>query len=719
MPKDLVIVESPTKARTIGRIIGNKYTAIASLGHVRDLPVSRLGVSITDRFTPEYIVSLDKRQVVAEVKKLAQEASTVYLATDPDREGEAISWHLARAAEIPLPQLRRVVFHEITPSAVKEAFQHPRDIDMDLVNAQQARRILDRLVGYKISPLISKKLRWWGLSAGRVQSAALRMVVEREQAIEAFTPREYWSISAQLLPEGPGGNGAKGNGKRAAFSAQLHSLVGQKGRLSISSEAQSTETTQDLEGASYVVTRVQARDVRSRPAPPFITSTLQQEAWRKLRFPTRKTMLQAQQLYEGVSLGPEGSVGLITYMRTDSTHVAEPALREARGYIREAYGASYVPAQARVYRTKVKAAQEAHEAIRPTSVLRRPESISGFLSRDQLRLYELIWKRFVASQMVDALSEGTTVDIHARGAGSSKEYLFRATGAVLKFPGFRLLYQEGADSPQEDGESQALPKLTDGDPLRCLGLGAAQHFTQPPPRYSEASLVGALEEKGIGRPSTYAAIVSTIQERRYVRREGGRLYPLPLGRVVNDLLTDYFAPVMDLGFTAQMEEELDGIARGEREWQTVLREFYEPFARNLEEATQQMPRTDIPTGEICDLCERPMVLKRNRWGRSFLSCSGFPECRNARPLQAKLGVECPRCGGDLVERHAQKGKRRSTFYGCANYPTCNFTVNQRPLPEPCPECAGMLVRKGRGQTQCLDCGHEGPVPQAEPAKAEA
>ena len=703
MKKGLVIVESPAKARTLGRILGSGYTVKASLGHVRDLPTTRMGVEVNENVTPEYLVPFDRKALVAEVREMAREAPATFLATDPDREGEAISWHLARAAEVPSDRVRRVVFHEITRDAVLHAFESPRDIDMDLVNAQQARRILDRLVGYNLSPLISRKLRWRGLSAGRVQSVALRLVVEREVEIEAFRPQEYWSIEAALRrTEEKAAKGDKG-----VFVAALAGIAGRKGRLTVASGEEARSITEALEGASWSVADKKVRPTRHRPAPPFITSTLQQEAWRKLRYGAKRTMMVAQQLYEGVSLGRGGPEGLITYMRTDSTNVAVSAVQEARTYIRGAFGPEYVPPQPRVYRTRAKAAQEAHEAIRPTSVMREPRKVKEHLTAEQNRLYELVWRRFVASQMPDAQGEATSVQVHARSARSDTEYRFQAGGAVITFPGFRRLYQESTDAPGADKDSPTLPPLSAGDALDCLGMDSAQHFTQPPPRYSEASLVGALEEKGVGRPSTYAAIVSTVQQRGYVRREGGRLYPLPLGRVVNDLLTRHFASVVDLDFTAQMEDQLDEIARGQRDWQAVLRGFYEPFAHDLDDAAERIPPTSIPTEEKCEVCGQPMVLKRNRWGRSFLSCSAFPECRNARPLQSKAAGECPQCGSTLVERRARKG-RRSVFYGCGNYPTCRFTVNQRPLAEPCPECGGLLVQKGRKDAKCAVCAYEGP-----------
>ena len=713
MAKNLVIVESPTKARTIGRILGPQYLVTASVGHVRDLPQGRFGVAVNGEFTPEYIVPREKRELVAEIRDQAREASFVYLATDPDREGEAISWHLIQAAGVDPSLVRRVVFHEITKDAVETAFRNPRDLDMDLVDAQQARRVLDRLVGYSLSPLISKKLRWWGLSAGRVQSAALRITVEREREIEAFVPREHWSIESTLR------KGSAANKKdRGAFTAQLHSRLGQKQRLQIPDGDMAGAIAGELEDAAYAVAGVQRKAVSQRPAAPFITSTLQQEAWRKLRFPARKTMTVAQGLYEGTSLGPEGEVGLITYMRTDSTNVATSAVQEAREYLRQAFGADHVPAQPRSYTKKVKGAQEAHEAVRPTSAARTPAQVRPFLTTDQSRLYDLIWRRFLASQMTDARLDRTSVDVHATSARSDGQYLFRATGSVLVFPGFRALYLEGRDDSQDDELSRTLPPFAAGDALDCEKLEPHQHFTQPPPRYSDASLIRALEEKGIGRPSTYAAIVSTIQDRGYVERDRGRLIPTPLGKTVNDLLSGHFGDIVDLGFTAQLERELDDIAQGQRSWQTVLRDFYDPFSKTIAEAADTIPRIDVATNETCEVCGRPLVLKRNRWGSSFLSCSGFPECRNARSLQVRTGIECPVCGGELVERQARKGKRRGTFYGCSNYPTCNFSVNQRPLPDPCPECGKLLVQRGRSGTKCTSCSYQGTLEESG-ADAEA
>ena len=705
MAKNLVIVESPAKARTVGRFLGRDDEVKSSLGHVRDLPANELGVQVDNGFTPAYSVLKDKRKVVQELKKASQSAATIYLATDPDREGEAISWHLVKAAGWEKRPTSRVVFHQITEDAIHDAFRHPRAIDMKLVNAQQARRILDRLVGYQLSPLLWRKIQR-GLSAGRVQSVALRLVVDREREIEAFTSREYWIIKATLQREQP-----------PNFTATLQGIQGQRRRLDLPSEEAARGVTLALEGASYTVAQVQKKEVRYRPAPPFTTSTLQQEAWRKLRFPARKTMTVAQRLYEGLPLGPEGSVGLITYMRTDSTHVAPAAVRETIAYVRAHYGTEYVPKTPRTYTKKAKGAQEAHEAIRPTSIHREPQALRRYLARDQLQLYDLIWKRMLASQMTDAVSDSTRVDVHARGPNTQGHtYQFRAMGLTLKFPGFRALYLEDRDDNQEDEEQQRLlPELRKEDTLQCLGLGSEQHFTQPTPRYTEATLIRMLEERGIGRPSTYAPILSTIMDRSYVIKEQGRFKPTQLGKVVCDQLVAHFPRVMDVGFTAAMEENLDDIARGEKEWVPVLRDFYGPFQEALAAAAEEMPRVKVEeaTEEICDLCSRPMVIKTSRFGR-FLACSGFPECRGKKPLLKKTGVACPDCKtGELVER---RGKGR-TFYGCTSYPECTFAVGRRPLPERCPECAGLLVASGRQRARCVSCKYIGPVPERELVEA--
>ena len=710
MAKDLVIVESPAKARTLGRFLGSGYVTKASMGHVRDLPRREMGVKVDDRsFKPTYKVPPDKRKIVAEIKAASQEADTVYLATDPDREGEAISWHLVNAAKIDESKLRRVVFHEITRGAVLDAFEHPRSIDHDLVDAQQARRVLDRLVGYELSPVLWRKVRR-GLSAGRVQSVALRLIVEREREFQSFKPEEFWTIEAGLAKRPHDGTASR-------FTATLRAVHGQKGNIKITSEAEADRVTVDLDGASYSVESVKRREGHNRPSPPFITSTLQQEAWRKLRFTAARTMAVAQQLYEGLSLGDEGSVGLITYMRTDSTNVAASAVQEVRGYIGSVFGERYVPRSPRAYTRKVKGAQEAHEAIRPTSIAREPDSVRGYLKADQARLYGLIWRRMLASQMADALLDRTTVEVDAASVRSSAHYSFRAQGQVLKFPGFRAVYMEDRDdSGAASAEPSRLPELADGEPLDCHKLAAEQHFTEPPPRYSEATLVRVLEEKGIGRPSTYAPTIATVLDRDYVRKETGRFVPSKLGTAVNDLLVANFPDIIDVGFTARVEEELDDIAAGERRWVPVLDEFYGPFNQAVQLAIQQAERVprqllDEETEEVCEKCERPMVIKSGRYGR-FLSCSGFPECRNSRPLLNRVGVTCPECGGDLVERR-QRGKGGRAFYGCSNYPKCEFAVNRRPLPQPCPECGGLLVTSGRSTARCTACKFSGAVPEDE------
>jgi len=685
MAKNLVIVESPAKAKTVGRMLGDRYSVKASIGHVRDLPKSQLGVDVENGFAPKYLVPKQKKAVVQKIREAANKASTVYLATDPDREGEAISWHLVQAAELNAKPLKRVVFYEITEEALARSFRHPREIDMDLVNAQQARRILDRLVGYKISPLLWRKVRR-GLSAGRVQSVALRMIVDREREIEGFVPQEYWSVDAELR---------KMAGEES-FRATLLGFIGGT-KLEIGSKEEAERIVAELRDASYAVAQVRKKEVSRKPAPPFTTSTLQQEGWRKLRFTAKHTMAIAQQLYEGLPMGEQGSVGLITYMRTDSTRVAPSALNETRALIKEKYGASFLPPRPRVFAKKAKASQEAHEAIRPTSVWREPNSIKRYLTRDQFRLYELIWKRMVASQMSPALLDTTSVDIEAK---NEKTYLLRATSSVIRFPGFTIIYSEGRDDTEEERRGP-LPDLAKGEPLELLDLLPEQHFTQPPPRYTEATLVKALEERGIGRPSTYAPILSTIQERGYVERANGRFQPLELGFLVSDLLIDHFPNIVDLGFTAQMEEGLDQIARGEQEWVPFLQGFYDPFEKTLKMADQRMAKVkvvDEATDETCKQCGRPMVIKSGRYGR-FLACSGYPECKNTKPLLVKIGIKCPQCSGEIVEKQS---KKKRIFYGCANYPDCGFATSNKPLPQPCPQCGGVLVMWGK-RAKCLKC----------------
>jgi DNA topoisomerase-1 len=708
--KSLVIVESPAKARTVGQILGNKYVVTASQGHVRDLPKSKIGVDVEQDFEPSYVIMKDKQSLLTQIKKAGKEAKQVFLATDPDREGEAISWHLQTAADwgsLATPP-KRVVFHEITKEAVEEAFRNPREIDMQLVNAQQARRILDRLVGYQISPLLWRRVQR-GTSAGRVQSVSLRMVVDREREIEAFIPVESWTIDSLLRKAGSEAI------EKNQFSASLHSVKGDRARISIPKEEDARRYESELADADYKVAEVRKRDVRQRPSAPFTTSTMQQEAGRKLRFTAQRTMAVAQQLYEGLNVGSEGQIGLITYMRTDSTQVASSALEEVREYIQARYGKDHLPAKLKVYTRAVKGAQEAHEAVRPTSIKRDPALLKDYLSGEQLNLYTLIWSRMLASQMEDARSEATTLNIDAVCKGTGAVYNFRASGSVLKFAGFRSVYMEGRDDREETDEKNSLPALAVGDALSCSKLDANQHFTEPPPRFTEATLIKAMEEKGIGRPSTYAPTIGTLLDRNYVERERNRLTPTKLGITVTDVLTEYFTNIMDLDFTAKMEEELDDVSRGERDWVPMLGEFYGPFEEALSNADELMPkiRMDEETDEVCDCagsdkcehtdtCGKPMVIKTGRFGR-FMACTGFPECRKTKPILKKTGVSCPKpnCGGDIVERRA-RGRGRS-FYGCSNYPDCDLILNQQPLPTPCPECAGLMVMKGRNNSACTNC----------------
>jgi DNA topoisomerase-1 len=708
--KSLVIVESPAKARTVGQILGKKYVVTASQGHVRDLPKSKIGVDVEQDFEPSYVIMKDKQSLLTQIKKAGNEAKEVFLATDPDREGEAISWHLQTAAnwqDLKNPP-KRVVFHEITKDAVEEAFRNPREIDMQLVNAQQARRILDRLVGYQISPLLWRRVQR-GTSAGRVQSVSLRMVVDREREIEAFNPVESWTIDNLLRKAGADPI------EKNQFSAMLHSVKGEKARISIPKEEEARRYEAELADADYKAAEVRKRDVRQRPAAPFTTSTMQQESGRKLRFTAQRTMAVAQQLYEGLNIGEGGSIGLITYMRTDSTQVASSALEDVRSYIQERYGKDHLPAKAKVYTKASKGAQEAHEAVRPTSIRRDPASLKDYLSGDQLNLYTLIWSRMLASQMEDARSEATTLNIDAVCKNTGNTYNFRASGSVLKFAGFRSVYLEGRDDSNEPDDKNSLPALSEGDTLDCSKLSANQHFTEPPPRFTEATLIKSMEEKGIGRPSTYAPTIGTLVDRMYVERERNRLTPTKLGITVTDLLTEYFTDIMDLDFTAKMEEELDDVSRGERDWVPMLGEFYGPFQKALGTADELMPkiRMDEETDEVCDcagsekcehaeLCGQPMVIKTGRFGR-FMACTGFPDCRKTKPILKMLGVACPKpdCGGDIVERRA-RGKGRS-FYGCSNYPNCDLILNQRPLTTPCPECNGLMVQKNRNNVACTVC----------------
>jgi DNA topoisomerase-1 len=747
--RPLVIVESPTKARTIGKFLGRKYAVKASIGHIRDLPKSRLGVDVDNDFEPTYIVPMAKKTTVKELKQLAKGAESIWLATDPDREGEAISWHLkhALANEIEGKDVKRVEFHEITPDAIAHAFNHPREIDENAVNAQQARRILDRLVGYKLSPLLSDKMSRKGLSAGRVQSVALRLVVEREREIQAFVPVEYWSIEAELAKivesaEGSGEERSTLDTPPATFIARLHKLLGQDPDLKNETDAMGIVNA--LEGATYTVAKVERKDRSRRPAAPFTTSTLQQEASRKIGFNARRAMGVAQSLYEGIDVG-EGTVGLITYMRTDSVNIAESAQQEARQFIAERYGAEFMPETSPKYTSRAKNAQEAHEAIRPTSVFRTPESVKPYLETEQYKLYDLIWKRFVASQMSSAIFDATTVDVDAQPQSKQTEmtgengsaahpstfhtplsiFWFRATGSVIKFAGFLRVYEEGrdeGDKPDEsdEGRGKTLPPLEANEPLDLLRLIPEQHFTQPPPRYTEASLVKALEEFGIGRPSTYATIMSTIQSRDYVRREGKAMVPTELGFTANDLLVGNFPRYIDVGFTAHVEDELDDIETGTREWRPVLHEFYDPFKDAVAQAVASIPKMErqvVFLDRKCPDCEDgQLVLRDGRFGK-FIACSNFPKCKHTEPITIP-GVICPKCGGGLVEKRARKGQRR-TFYGCMNYPTCDFTTWNKPLAINGPEgCEGLVVEVGKGKAKCLgnDLVFDVPEQQLEPSR---
>ncbi len=700
MSKSLVIVESPAKAKTIGKYLGKQFIVKASLGHVKDLPKKDLAVDVERDFTPHYEIIEGKKKLISELKQAAKTVDSVYLAADPDREGEAICWHLKEELEpkkAGKPAIFRVMFNEITANAVKRAFEKPLEVNVHLVEAQQARRVLDRLVGYKISPLLWDKVRR-GLSAGRVQTVAVRLIVEREREIRAFEKQEYWTIDVALNAKKP-----------PVLTARLNKRGEET--PAVGNEQSANAIVSDLEGASYVVRSVTTREKKRNPVPPFITSTLQQESSRKLRFSVKRTMMLAQGLYEGKEIGKEGSVGLITYMRTDSTRVSEDALGEVRGFVSEKYGAHYLPPAPNIYKTK-KDAQDAHEAIRPTSVLRTPESLEGYLAEDELKLYRLIWMRFVASQMMPALFDQTTIDIEANGR-SGVEYLFRATGSVQKFDGFLRVYEEGKDVKDEEDEDlkHKLPAVSEGEILKFKEIKPEQHFTEPPPRYTEATLVKKLEADGVGRPSTYASILSTIQDREYVKKEGGKFVPTELGMVVTDLLLESFNDLFDVKYTARMEEELDEIEEGKLAWRDAMAEFYERFQKDLEHAARNMTdikRMERPTDLVCEKCGKPMVIK---WGKhgSFIACTGYPECTNTRELTVDLpdvdtanlgeqdeGEYCENCGRPMVLKKGRFGQ----FFACSGYPECKTTKQiggeQRkdvPLEEECPQCGSKLVQK--------------------------
>lgn len=687
MSETLVIVESPAKAKTIGKFLGNHYKVIASNGHVRDLPKSQIGVDVEHDFEPKYITLRGRGEVLEKIRKEAKKADKIYLATDPDREGEAISWHLAHILHLDPASKCRIVFNEITANAVKSSIKNARPIDMRLVDAQQARRVLDRLVGYKISPILWAKVQK-GLSAGRVQSVATRIICDREQEIMDFVPEEYWSITAHLHEK---------NSKKN-FDAKYYGEDGKKRELR--SEADAKSVLERIEGAAFTVSELKTGEKTRHAAPPFTTSSMQQEAARKLGFTTKRTMMVAQQLYEGIDIGGKGPVGLISYIRTDSVRVAKEAQDAAITYIGKRFGERYVPAKPNVYKGRA-SAQDAHEAIRPTLIDNEPQKIKEHLSNDQFKLYKLVYERFLASQMSDARYATTTASIDANGC------IFRANGVRTLFDGFTAVYTEGRDDVQE--KEVTLPELHENDTLERTKIDPEQRFTQPPPRYTEATLVKTLEEKGIGRPSTYSPTISTIIDRGYVSREKKLLVPTELGFVVTGLMCEHFSDIADVKFTAGMEEKLDGVESGKDEWKTVIREFYGPFKIALDKAEKEIEIIDIPD-EIsdvkCDKCGALMVYKTGRYGR-FLACPNFPACRNTKAIVEKIDVPCPKCGSALVKR---KGKRGKTFYGCERYPDCDFVSWDKPTNIRCEKCGGMMVQKiGRNGSYVIcmdkDCGH--------------
>lgn len=713
MPKNLVIVESPTKAKTISRFLGKDFDVQASFGHIRDLPKSKMGIDIEHDFEPTYIIPVKAKKVVSELKSKADKASEVILATDEDREGEAIAWHLISALKLDKKQPKRIAFHEITKNAIEEALQHPRNLDMHLIDAQQARRILDRLVGYELSPFLWKKVRF-GLSAGRVQSVAVRLIVEREKQIEKFIKEEYWTIEANFIKN------------KVSFTAKLQKIDGKTlEKFDIKNETQAKEITAALKGSSYKVSEITTKEVKRNPAAPFTTSTLQQEAARKFGMSAKQTMVIAQQLYEGVNIGAEGYTGLITYMRTDSVNLSELALNQAAEVIEKRFGKEYYPGQARRYTTKSKNAQEAHEAIRPTDLTRHPDDVKEYLDRGQQKIYEIIWRRTIASQMSEAIFNSTSVDIETSPGG--KNHTFRANGQVIKFEGFIKAYMEGSDEENSEIEGQ-LPELDKNEILELANLKEVQHFTEPPPRYTDATLIKALEAHGIGRPSTYAPTLSTIQDRGYVEKEDKKYRPTEIGVLVNDLLVTHFPEIVDINFTAKMEGELDEIAEGKAKWQPIIKEFYDPFKKNLDvkqkEVEKQVEVSDVP----CPHCGKPMLIKYGRYGKFlacpegekitkpmpeeeaqikaleektkdekcpicggsmkvqrgrfgfFLGCARYPECKGIAKIQNKIGFKCPNCGiGDVVEKKARG--RGKPFYACSRYPDCDFVINKKPESE--------------------------------------
>lgn len=686
MSNYLVIVESPAKAKTIERYLGKKYKVKASMGHVRDLPKSRMGIDVENDYEPRYITIRGKGDILKELRREAKKAKKVYLAADPDREGEAIAWHLAHALKLEDTTDSRVVFNEITKDAIKESFKNPRDIDNDLVDAQQTRRILDRLVGYNISPLLWKKIKR-GLSAGRVQSVAVKMIIDRENEIRNFKPEEYWSIEAFFEKE------------KSKFTGKFYGVDGKKKELK--NEKEVKEITSKLIEKKFTIDKVNRRERRRNPARPFITSSLQQEAARKLNFRARKTMMVAQQLYEGIDLGRKagGITGLITYMRTDSTRISNTATTEASKYIEEKYGKQYLGPKRKTKKTE--GAQDAHEAIRPTSALRDPSSLKSVLSNDQYRLYKLIYERFLASQMAPAVMDTMTVHLLNNGVE------FRATGSKVKFDGFMKVYVEGTDNKEKEKET-FLPDLEEGEQINVEKIDPKQHFTQPPPRYTEATLVGTMEKQGIGRPSTYAPTLDTIQRRGYVTLDNRRFQPTELGEIVIEVLVEYFPEITDVDFTVRMEDDLDLVEEGKAEWIKVVDSFYSGFSERLEKAEKEMESIEIkdePAGIDCEKCSNPMVYKMGRYGK-FMACSNFPDCRNTKPILKKVGVTCPTCKkGDIVER---RSKKRRLFYGCENYPDCEFVSWDKPIARNCPKCDSYLTErrtKKETQVKCSECDY--------------
>ncbi|MGE7940927.1 type I DNA topoisomerase [Lysinibacillus xylanilyticus] len=683
----LVIVESPAKAKTIERYLGKKYKVKASIGHVRDLPRSQMGVDSENNYEPKYITIRGKGPVLQELKSAAKKVKKVFLAADPDREGEAIAWHLATALNIDIHSDCRVVFNEITKDAIVESFKNPRAINMDLVDAQQTRRILDRLVGYNISPILWKKVKK-GLSAGRVQSVALRMIIDRENEIKNFQPEEYWTIE-----------GSFEKGKKT-FDALYYGNG--KDKIKLTNEEQVKSVLKNVKGTNFDVVNVSKKERKRNAAPAFTTSSLQQEAARKLNFRAKKTMMLAQQLYEGIDIGKkEGTVGLITYMRTDSTRISETAKTEAIAYIESKYGKEYISTETKQTK-KASNAQDAHEAIRPTSTMRTPEELKAVLSRDQLRLYRLIWERFIASQMAPAVLDTVAVDLQ------NGDVLFRANGSQVKFAGFMKLYIEGTDDQTEE-TTKLLPEMAVGDQVKSLEIEPKQHFTQPPPRYSEARLVKTMEELGIGRPSTYAPTLDTIQRRGYVVLDAKRFMPTELGEIVHQLVLEFFPDIINIEFTVKMEQDLDDIEEGSRQWVEVVDEFYKDFeihVKHADEAMEKVVIKDEPAGEDCELCGSPMVYKLGRYGK-FMACSNFPDCRNTKAIMKPIGVKCPSCEtGEIVER---KSKTKRLFYGCNQYPECEFVSWDKPISRPCPKCSALLVEKKikKGvQIQCTKCDYE-------------